>query len=317
MSKKKQTKAPLAVGLDFGGTTVKLAVCEGPEVIHKAKPIPTDHFETVDSLIGAMVESIEELRGRYPKIVTVGAGVPGFVDFDSGFLYNLTNVPGWRNVPFKTIMEQKLGLPVTVENDANAMAYAEWRHGAAQGHQNVICLTLGTGVGGGLILNGQPFRGSAFGAGEIGQMSISFRGRSGGYGNPGALERYVGNREIEMHALQSYAAVGQTKQRGECTPRHIAEAAHAGDPIARKIWGDVGAWLGTALTSIVWILNPDAIVIGGGVAKAGDLLFDPVRRHMQSTLNPVFFENLDILPAKFGDEAGMIGCAVLAVDQLG
>lgn len=315
MSKKK-AKPAQAVGVDFGGTSVKLAVCQGPKVIAKADPIPTDRYQTVDSLVGAMVDAVEELQERYPDIVTVGAGVPGFVDFESGFLYNLTNVPGWRNVPFKTIMERRLSLPVTVDNDANAMAYAEWRYGAAKGHRNVVCLTLGTGVGGGLILNGEPYRGSAFGAGEVGQMSVNFRGRAGGYGNPGALERYVGNQQIETHALRSYAAVGQKKKRGDCTPKHIAEAAQAGDPIARQVWGDVGMWLGTALASIVWILNPDAIVIGGGVAMAGDLLFKPVRQHMQSVLNPVFFDDLEILPARFGAEAGVVGCAALAVDEL-
>ncbi|MEM7012837.1 MAG: ROK family protein [Verrucomicrobiota bacterium] len=320
MSKKKKAKrsaVPLAIGLDFGGTSVKLAVCQGPKVIHKAEPIDTGKHQGVDALIGAMVESIQQLLKKYPKIVAVGAGVPGFVDFDSGFLYNLTNVRGWTNVPFKTIMEKKLGLPVTVENDANAMAYAEWKYGAAKGHTNVVCITLGTGVGGGLILNGKPYRGTVFGAGEIGQMGISYRGRKGGYGNPGALEKYVGNQQIETHALQAYAAIGEPKKRGECTPRHIAEAAAAGDPIARKVWGDVGIWLGSALASIVWILNPDAIVIGGGVSNAGDLLFNPVRRQMHSTLNPVFFENLDIVPAQFGNEAGTIGCAALALDQLG
>lgn len=321
MSKKKAAKkrrqTPMSIGLDFGGTTVKLAVCQGAKVIEKAEPIETARHDGVDALIGAMVESISVIRKRYPKISAVGAGIPGFVDFDSGFLHNLTNVPGWTNVPFKTILEQKLKLPVVVENDANAMAYAEWKFGAAKGHNNVVCLTLGTGVGGGLILNGKPFRGSAFGAGEIGQMSINFRGRKGGYGNPGALEKYVGNQQIEAHAIQTYASFGKTKKRGDCTPKHIAEWAAKGDPIARKVWGDVGIWLGNALMSIIWILNPDAIVIGGGVANAGELLFGPVRRQLQSTLNPVFFERLDIVPAKFGNEAGVIGCAALAIDELG
>ena len=121
-----------------------------------------------------------------------------------------------------------------------------------------------------MILNGKPFRGSSFGAGEIGQMGISYRGRKGGYGNPGALEKYVGNQQIETHAIQAYAAIGERKKRGECTPRHIAEAAAASDPIARKVWGDVGIWLGSALASSVWILNPDAIVIGGGVQNPDD-----------------------------------------------
>jgi len=304
-----------AIGIDFGGTSVKIGLCQEEKLIERGKPIPTEAHDTVDSLIDAMVRGAKELMDGHESVEAVGVGVPGFVDFESGFLHALTNVRGWVNVPLKHILEDRLQLPVTVENDANAMAYAEWKYGAAKGLRNVICLTLGTGVGGGLILNHELFRGSCYGAGEIGQISIAYDGTPGNYGNLGALEKYVGNQQIEQHAIECYARVNIAKKRGECTPEVIAAAAKAGDDIAREIWADVAVWLGTGLSTIVWLLNPDAVVVGGGIAKAGDLLFDPLRIKMQSMLNPVFWERLQLVPAQFGNEAGTIGCAALALDE--
>lgn len=306
---------PLALGLDFGGTSIKMGVCRGPELIGRTEPIPTAGYVTVGALVDAMVQRITLLRAEHPGIAAIGAGVPGFVDHQRGFIHQLTNVPGWDEVPFRDLLQEKTGLPVSVENDANAMAYAEWKHGAAQGLSHVVCVTLGTGVGGGLILNGDLFRGGACGAGEIGQMSIDGHGRRGNYGNLGALEKYVGNQQIEDHALSAYAAAGKPKQPGDCTPRHLAEWADAGDPVALQVWNEIADWLGTALANITWLLNPDAIVVGGGVSKAGEVLFGPLRQRMQAMLSPVFWEHLRLLPARFGNEAGIIGCAALALEE--
>ncbi len=314
MSDPTPTESP-SIGIDFGGTSVKIGVCQGPGLLDRAEPIPTSRHGSVEALIEAITDTVASLRETHPGVAAIGAGMPGFVDFTAGYVHNLTNVPGWHNIPLKHLLEQRTSLPVTVENDANAMAYAEWKHGAAQGLENVICITLGTGVGGGLILNGQVYRGNSFGAGEIGQMSIDFDGHSGNYGNLGALEKYIGNQQIENHARACYARVAETRAPEDFTPRHIAEAAQQGDDVARQVWDDVALWLGSALTSLTWVLNPDAIVIGGGVAKAGSLLFDPLQNQMRSMLNPVFWENLKVLQAHFGNEAGIIGCAALALEQ--
>ncbi len=315
MSPEPSTENPaLAAGIDFGGTSVKIGVCQGDTLVAKGDPIPTDNYKSAEDLIDAMVDQIQALCDAHPGVATVGAGVPGFVDFKRGFVHDLTNVPTWVNVPFAHILTEKTGLAAVVDNDANCMAYAEWRYGSAAGRENVIALTLGTGIGGGLILDGKLYRGSQFGAGEIGQMSIDYRGKAGEYGNTGAAEKYVGNAQIEEHAILKYANLGIAKSREECTPKAIAQAAQAGDEIARQIWGDVANWLGTVVSSIVWLLNPDAIVIGGGVSRAGKLLFDPLEKKLTSMLSPVFWENLEILPAKFGNDAGIIGSAALARD---
>jgi glucokinase len=309
-------QALTAVGVDFGGTSIKLGVCRGAELLETNDPIPTQGHAGPESLIRIIADRIAGLRARHRDIAAIGVGVPGLVDFERGFIHVLTNVPGWSHVPLKKILGEMSGLPVVVENDANAMAYAEWRHGAAKGLKNVVALTLGTGVGGGLILNNELYRGSHFSAGEIGQMSIDFDGVSGHYGNLGALEKYMGNNQIAEHAACRYIQAGIHKEPGQCMPKDIADAAHAGDDIARQIWGEVADWLGTALASIAWLLNPDAFVIGGGVAQAGPLLFDPLECKVKSMLSTVVWEGLRVLPAKFSNEAGIIGNAALAADTL-
>jgi glucokinase len=305
-----------SIGIDFGGTSVKLGVCRGGELLATDTPIPTQDYSGPQALISAMSDRVGRLREKFPDIAAIGVGVPGLVDFDRGFVHILTNVPGWKHIPLKTILGEKTELPVVVENDANAMCYAEWRYGAARGLRNVVALTMGTGIGGGLILDGKMYRGSGCAAGEIGQMSIHLDGKAGHYGNLGALEKYTGNQQIAEHAVTRYAEAGIEKELAECTPKKIAEAAEAGDDIARQIWGEIADWLGTALSSIAWLLNPDAFVIGGGVAQAGDLIFDPLKRKVQSMLSTVVWENLQILPARFSNEAGIIGNAALAADAI-
>lgn len=305
-----------SIGIDFGGTSVKLGVCRGDELLVTDEPIPTTQFHGPAALIGEMASRVAKLQKAYPAICAIGVGVPGLVDFDHGFVHELTNVPGWKHVPLKAILSEKTGLPVLVENDANAMTYAEFRHGAARGLKNVIGLTMGTGIGGGLVLDGKMFRGSGFVAGEIGQMSIDYNGKAGHYGNLGALEKYTGNQQIAEHAVLRYSEAGIEKDIAECTPKKIADAAQAGDDIARQIWGEVADWLGTAISSIAWLLNPDAFVIGGGVAQAGDLIFTPLKNKVQSMLSTVVWERLQIVPARFSNEAGIIGNAALAADAV-
>lgn len=304
-----------SIGIDFGGTSVKLGVCRGGDLLCTDEPIPTANFAGPQALIGEMAARVAKLREKYNAIAAIGVGVPGLVDFENGYVHELTNVPGWKHVPLKAILSEKTGLPVIVENDANAMCYAEFRYGAARGLKNVVALTMGTGIGGGLVLDGKMYRGSSFAAGEIGQMSIDYDGKAGHYGNLGALEKYTGNNQIAEHAVQRYAEAGIAKQVEDCTPKKIAEAAAAGDSIARQIWDEVAEWLGTALSAIAWLLNPDAFVIGGGVAQAGDLIFHPLKRKVQSMLSTVVWEKLQILPAKFSNEAGIIGNAALAADE--
>ena len=232
-------------------------------------------------------------------------------------VHNLTNVKGWQRIYLKRDLNKLSNLPVTVENDANCMAYAEWKRGSGRGMNHLIALTLGTGVGGGIVVDGRMVRGANFVAGELGQTSIDFKGLDGAYGNRGSLEDYVGNQQITDLAYAAYAKADINRQKSECEPAQLSILAQQGDMIALGIWDEVAKMLSTALMNCCWLLNPDAIIIGGGVAKAGNFLFEPLEKHLRAQLSPAFKENLRLLPARFGNEAGMVGAATLALEEAG
>jgi glucokinase len=303
-----------AIGIDFGGTTVKSAVVCAGQIVQRGEVIDTLRHDA-DSLLAALFETIAGLRADHTAVAGVGVGLPGFVDSVHGIVHHLTNVAGWDEVPLAKLLTERTGLPAIVENDVNSMTYGEWKYGVARGSQHCLCITLGTGVGGGLILDGRLYRGAQLAAGEIGHASIDYRGRPGPYGNFGGLEEYVGNQQIAERAVELYRAAGITKTKEHCVPKELATAALRGDAIAKGLWEAVGDEVGAALASAVWVLNPDTIVIGGGVAKAGDLLFDPIRRSVASRTLKLFHENLRIVPAALGNDAGIIGNAALVLDR--
>ncbi len=316
MPSKTKTKNALAIGIDMGGTSVKLGVCRGAELLFQADPIPTQDFRGAKDLLAALTDAILALKKAAPGIRAVGVGVPGFTDVNSGLVHALTNVPGWKEVPLNKVLTKATGIPSFAENDANCMAYAEFKHGAGQGATNMVAVTLGTGVGGGLVINGQLFRGSACGAGEIGQMSIDYRGKAGTYGNTGALEEYLGNREVAGRAAELYKATNRSVTEQECTPVALSAAAKKGDPVALQVWDEFTSQLACGLANCVWLINPDTIVIGGGISKAGPLLFGPLKRKLSAQLHKTFKQKLKVLPAKFGNEAGILGSAAVALERV-
>jgi glucokinase len=303
-----------AIGIDFGGTSIKTAVVRQGRIVQRGETIDPQAFGSADALIAALIHAIEALRRAEPDVVGVGVGLPGFIDSVNGIVHTLTNVPGWQDVPFCKMLRERTGLVAVIENDANAMAVGEWRYGAAVGARHAVCITLGTGVGGALILDGRLYRGAKLAAGEIGHMSIDYRGILGPYGNPGGLEEYVGNAQITARAVELYRAAGAVKSAEDCAPVTLARAAQSGDKIALELWKAVGTEIGAALASVVWILNPDTVVIGGGIAKAGELVIEPIRSTIIERTNSVFHEGLRIVPAVLGNDAGMIGNAVLAIE---
>lgn len=302
-----------AIGIDFGGTSIKSGlVCQG-EILRHGPVIETQKCGGPGEIVDALVAVVKELQAG-SQARALGVGLPGIVDSISGVVRGLTNVAGWSEVPLRALLRERTGLPTAIENDANAMAYAEWKFGAAKDGRHVVCVTLGTGVGGALILDGQLYRGARLGAGEIGHMSIDHRGVLGHYGNCGALEKYVGNNQIAERALALYRAAQISKSPAECTPLELTQAAKAGDQLAQGLWTEIGNEIGSALASVVWLLNPDTIVIGGGVANAGNLVFDPIRRTIDQQTSLHFHDELRIVAASLGNEAGIIGNAALALD---
>ena len=303
-----------AIGIDFGGTTIKSAVVQDGKLLQSGEIIDTQLHVTSQSLIDEMLRVVGDLRKMHPEVAAIGVGLPGFIDSVNGVVHSLTNVAGWQEVPLRAILSERTGLPAIIENDAKAMAYGEWKYGAARNGRHVICITLGTGVGGALILDGRLFRGAQLAAGEIGHSTIDFRGTPGPYGNPGDLEGFVGNHRIAARAVAAYRAAGRDVSPEECTPRDLEQAALRGDPIALQLWDQLGVELGCALSNAIWLLNPDVIVIGGGVAKAGNLLFAPVQRTIRERTIGLIHQDLRVVPAMLGNEAGIIGNACLALD---
>jgi glucokinase len=304
-----------AIGFDMGATSTKTGVVKNGKILKRGYVIETRQDGNTAALIDAFIREIQRLKEIHPEVEAVGFGVPGLINPVQGMVVNLTNVKGWSNIPLRSIIMERTHLVGNLENDAKAMAYAEWKHGAGQSVTNVVCVTLGTAVGGALILNGRLYRGATFVAGEIGQTSIDYNGVDFVYGNKGALEAYVGHRQISAYAKEVYKQAGRELSDEEAHLDHLSKAADEGDETADKVWREIGLKIGVGLTNVIWLVNPDRIVIGGGVANAGERLFRYIRETIQSRCEKTFWKNLDIVPATLGNDAGIIGAASLALES--
>jgi glucokinase len=254
----------------------------------------------------------------------VGVGAPGWVDHSGGIVRELTNIPGWKDFPLAEHLRRASALKSFIDNHANVMALGELVHGAGRGYRNLICLTLGTGVGGAIVIDGEIHRGTDGLAGEVGHMTLDLKGPQCACGARGCLEGYVGNRAIVARARkileQRNAQPGccillaMTDNRPErITPKLLAAAAEAGDEIAIEVWRETGKILGTALAVLVNLLNPECFIIGGGVARAGAILFDHIRSTLESLAMNQLGGTTPTLEAKLGEDAGIIGAATFAM----
>ena len=312
-----------AVGIDFGGTFIKMAlVSEKGEVKARTK-ISTKEASTQDQWIEAVGRGLDQLKakkgGGTESIAGIGVGVPGFVDFERGYIYDLANVPGWTGVLLAPRLEERFGMRVRVDNDVNAMAVGECTFGVGHVYQHAVFVTLGTGVGGALLINNRLYRGAHSMAGEIGHISIRMDGVKSPQGR-GGLEQYVGNRRIVERAVQLLGQGRKSTMKDlvngdltQLTPEVISQAAKQGDELAVEVFDFVADCLATAFSSVAYLIQPQAIIIGGGVAQSGPVLFDPLRRHLKERLSPVFFDRLEIKTAELGNDAGVIGAATLAM----
>lgn len=300
------------IGIDFGGTNIKIGlVSEKGRVIAK-RELSTHSYKKRGEIIAAICDSVNNLicaEGIQKKdIGGLGVGVPGLVNVERGYVYDLVNVRDWRGVPLKTLLEKRLKIKTCVDNDANAMAMGELYYGALKGVRNGACITLGTGVGGGIIIDGRLYRGSYFAAGEVGHVTINEEGLRCGCGNRGCLEAYVGNRSLIFKRAGS--------KYSEMTPKLLSEAARKGDKIAKKIWKEVGKHLGVVIASLINILDLETIVIGGGISNAGELLLDPAREEVNRRISYRPYRRFKIVRTALGSvDAGIIGAASLAYER--
>ena len=310
-----------AIGVDVGGTAVKAGLVDeaGNVVVAQTRPTPSTSARRVAEVISTSVETLRDKADG--DVVAVGLGAAGFVDSDRATVLFAPNL-AWRDEPLKDAVALRTGLPVVVENDANAMAWGEYRFGAGRGVEDLVCVTIGTGIGGGVVLGGRLVRGAFGVAGEFGHLRVIPGGRRCGCGNRGCWEQYCSARALVREArdlaLVAPLAAGRMLELADdeldnITGEIVTTAAREDDAAALDCFEQVGGWLGQGLADVAAMLDPARFVIGGGVVAAGDLLLGPARQSYARALTGHGYRPLaDVVPALLGNNAGIVGAADLA-----
>lgn len=315
---------PYTAGVDLGGTKIFTAVAlsDGREAGSDSRL--TLASQGPEAVIGRIVESVwaalAAAGADRTQLAAVAVAAPGPIDHERGLVRNPPNLPGWGTVPLALLLEEATGVPVALENDANAAALGEHAFGAGRDFRNMIFVTVSTGIGGGIIVDGQVYRGATGAAGEVGHMVVDEDGPLCGCGQRGCLEALASGTAIAARAAalaregaspalarlvrQSTAAPGASTG---LTAADVERAALEGDAVARKVIDDAGHYLGLGLVNLVHVFNPHGIVIGGGVSRMGDLIFEPARQVVRDRCFPLSQEGLSIIPGVLGDRAGALG----------
>ncbi len=320
-----QDDRTLYIGIDLGGTSMRAAVGRSDGTLLATHKAPTPGAEGLDSVVEGIVatarRACDQAGFHLEAAARWGVAAPGPVDRHDGSIYDPPNLPGWRTVPLRALLEERTGKPVAVGNDANLAAVAEWRHGAGMGSNDMVYLTVSTGVGGGVIAGGRLLVGRRGAAGELGHMTVEVDGPPCGCGNRGDLEALTSGTAIARMARDELArdARVDTTLRvygDRVTAIDVVAAARSGDALATAIMVRAATALGAGVVNIVNIFNPEVVVIGGGVAQAGALLFDPVRAAVATHAMRLPAMDVRVEPAHFGDNAGLIGAVSLAAGAL-
>ena len=310
-----------SIGVDVGGTKILAGLVDdsGNVVSTARRPTPRNDATEVLNVVSDVVRELGAPQGG--SVVGVGLGVAGPVDASRATVFFAPNL-GWSQVPVRAILEARVGMPVVVENDGNAAAWGEFRFGAGADVDELTVVTVGTGIGGGIIINGDLLRGAHGAAGEIGHMNVVVNGRACGCGRGGCWEQYAsGNalvREARALAAERRGEAALLLGLGDGTPEgvqglHVTQAARAGDPVAMEAFRVIGTWLGRGLADLCAILDPGTFVIGGGVSEAGDLLLASARQTLLDKLSGNQQRPApEVRPAILGNNAGLIGAAELA-----
>ena len=305
--------ASFTIGVDVGGTNIKYGLVDAEGRIIARESFKTALFSNKHKLIKGLIDHILQSLHKYnilkKQVLGIGIGFPGLIDFPQGIVKTVTNLKGWNNVPLKKAMETQLGLPVFLDNDVNVIALGEWKYGAGKGYENIICITLGTGVGGGLILNNQLYRGKGFSAGEVGHIMINEKGPVCNCGGKGCLEAYVGNKVLLKNARKIF-------KNKEIAIEDIGVLAKKGTPAAIQFWQDTATHIGNALIGIVNLLNPELIIIGGGISNNYSFLGKTIMQIIKKNAMKVPARLVKVVRAKLGDDAGIIGAKVLVKEAI-
>ena len=316
--------AGCVIGVDLGGTKLLAGTVDSRlEVHHRVYRLhrPDDAFAVIDQLVEAVQEAIDASRA---DVLAVGVGVPALVEPATGVALDSNHLP-LHGISVRDLLAERLGLPVVVDNDANAAMLVEWRCGEARGSTDAIMLTLGTGIGGGLIVAGQLVHGHRGAAAELGHIIVDADGPPcpGNCPNHGCLEALVSGHAIGLEGLRAArstpeSALGQALAAGrDISGALVTELAHDGDPTALEVMTMMGRRLGLGVVTLVNIFNPEVVVVGGGAIAAGELLLAPAREVVAERALPVNRSDVRLVSARFGAESGMLGAACMALDSVG
>ncbi|WP_336078649.1 ROK family glucokinase [Paenibacillus sp. 203] len=306
------------VGVDLGGTAIKVGICnENGQLLHTYEG-PTETDKGVDVVIGNIEKYVRHIVEQSPyewdQLKGVGAGVAGFTNVRDGIIVLAPNI-GFRDVPIRALLENRIGKPVKIDNDANVAALGEAWAGAGKGIENCVCYTLGTGVGGGIIINSKIYQGSSGMAGEIGHISVvpDLEAIQCGCGKMGCLETVSSATGIIRMAKDAVERGDRTSLalEDQIAAKEVFDAAKAGDEVALRIVNRAAFYLGKSMAAVAAVLNPELFIIGGGVSKAGDFLFEEMRRVYAKLAPEPLQKGVYIVPAVLGNDAGIVGAAGL------
>ena len=292
---------PSVIGLDLGGTAIKLGQFLEDGTCINSLTVATPQPSTPEAVAKTMIEAIAQLTPQQ-NCIALGIGTPGPADKTGRIAKVAINLAGWQDVPLADWLEKATGIPTTIANDANCAGLGEAWLGAGKDYQNLIMLTLGTGVGGAIILNGHLFTGHLGAAGELGLITLNFDGPVCNSGNNGSLEQYGSIQAIRRMTGKEPAELGQLAQKGQKE--------------ALEFWESYGCLLGAGLASLIYILTPEAIIIGGGISGSTQFFFPATLEEIERRVLLSSRENLQLLTAKLGNQAGMVGAAKLAWDLI-
>ncbi|MBN1445846.1 MAG: ROK family protein [Candidatus Omnitrophica bacterium] len=312
-----------AVGVDLGGTYIKAGLTDDKGNVLKKEQFPTmAEKNSRDAVLRQIEKAIDfAIKGCADEIAGIGIGTPGVVD-DKGVVFAAPNLPEWNNLPLKKIIADKYRLPVVVENDVNTITWGEFLFGAGKGYSTIICITLGTGLGGGIVKDKKLMRGGKYSAVEIGHITIDYKGPRCKCGNYGCIERFVGRDYIVERAVNAIKNGKKTAiselvngKLEDITPKIISDAYKQGDKVATEIWIDVGVCLGALFAGLVNLINPELIIIGGGVSQRAEIMFETVEATIKQRAMKILAENVRVVPAGLGANTGVVSAGALVFQK--
>ena len=314
-------KQKIGIGLDLGGTSLKyvLGDSDGHILLEKKRPsqAKAKNSRILNLLNDSIAELIDAAQQKHLNAVVIGVGTPGSIDVEKGYLFGATpNFKYWKNVAIAEQIEDRFNLPVFVDNDANLMALAEARYGTGKGYKDLICLTIGTGIGGGIILGNKVYRGHYYGGSEIGHMSIRYDGIKCRCGGRGCLEKYASASAMIQYFQRKNKKKLKIDQNHRLSVRDIFKEYFNGNPAAEETIDRATYFLGRGIASLLNIFNPQMVILGGGVADAGRVYIDKVTETAFAFAMPNSRKKVKIVKARLGNKAGMIGAITHGFEQL-